>query len=226
MATMSPQPSYLGVRHDMLRMVPEVAIDRVLDVGCAEGATVRALRAMHPEIVAEGLEVDPRSAAAARAHLDRVLEGDASTLLPRLVHEGATYDLVLLGDVLEHLVDPWNALECVRRLCPQGHVVVSLPNVAHLSTLLSLIEGRWPYRERGIHDRTHLRWFGIENLHSLFADAGFQEIRREANHRIIEVPHRLNERLEPWLRRIPGLRRFTAYQFVSLLAPAPEVTRP
>lgn len=221
MSERSPNPSYLGVRRDMLELVPAgIRLKRVLDVGCAAGATSRVLAEDHPGVELSGIEVDPDSAEQARAHLAQVWVGDAGEQLTNLATAGEQFDLVLCGDVLEHLVDPWGALATIRSLCPSGYVIVSLPNIAHASTLASLLlHSYWPYRERGIHDRTHLRFFGRRNLPELFDSAGFVEVERRTHHRIIERPHPLNERFEPFISRLPLLRRLTEYQFVSLLRP-------
>jgi hypothetical protein len=121
--------------------------------------------------------------------------------------------------VLEHLHDPWLALRTIRGLT-RGHVILSLPNVAHFSTLWSLFAGkRWPYRDRGIHDRTHLRFFAARNLPELFADAGFTEMRREQHHRLIETPHPINEKLSGVLSVLPGISGLTCYQFLCVLRP-------
>lgn len=212
---MSQQSSYLGIRTDMLNMLPPRGFLSALDVGCASGATGCEL--MRRGVRVTGIEYSAEGAAASREVLDEVLQGDAGVHLAALVAAERTFELVLCGDVLEHLVDPWTALAQIRKLVPHGYVVVSLPNVAHLSTFLELARGRWPYRDRGIHDRTHLRFFGRRNLRELYSEAGFIETRRQVHHRIIERPHWLNQRTEPLVSRVPVLRRLTEYQFVSLL---------
>jgi trans-aconitate methyltransferase len=222
MSTCPPNPSYLGVRDDMLAMVPsDLQLGRVLDVGCAAGATSQALSERYPGLETTGIELDTGLAERARAHLGRVLVGDAAEQLRALsASHDERFDLVLCGDVLEHLEDPWAALSTIRALCPAGRVIVSLPNVAHISTLAALLlRSHWPYRDRGIHDRTHLRFFGRANLHELYRGAGFTEIARRTRHRVIERPHPLNERLAPLLRRVPVVSRLTEYQFISLLKP-------
>jgi 2-polyprenyl-3-methyl-5-hydroxy-6-metoxy-1,4-benzoquinol methylase len=213
-----PNPSYVGVRRDILALVPAQPVERVLDVGCASGATSAELKRERGPLHVTGIEYDADLARIATTRLDRVLVGDANARLAELVEAGERFDLVLCGDVLEHLVDPWAALSAVRALCPTGHAIVSLPNIAHLSTFRALLAGRWPYRERGIHDRTHLRFFGRNNLAELFAASGFSEVRRVTHHRLLERPHALNVRLEPVLARLPLLGRLTEYQFVCLLA--------
>lgn len=216
-------PSYLGVREDMLARLPKGHLPgRVLEVGCAEGATGATLKSRHPECHVTGIELDEVSAKHARERLDEVKQGDAILLLEELATEVSAgsrppFDLVLCGDVLEHLTDPWGALRTIRSLCT-GYAIVSLPNVAHFSTLGSLLfGGKFPYRERGIQDKTHLRFFGRGNLKDLFAQAHFEEVSRFTHHRVLERPHPLNRRLTPWLRHVPVVGRLTEYQFVSLL---------
>ena len=211
--------SYTGVREDLLALIPDESLSLVLDVGCANGATSAVLKERFGNPHVTGIELDPRSAAEAQGRLERVLTADALQGLELLAAEGKTFDLVLCGDVLEHLVDPWQALRLIRKLT-RGCAIVSLPNVAHYTTLWSLFAGkRWPYRDRGIHDRTHLRFFGAANLPELFADAGFVEARRKQNHRLFEKPHPMNEKLGPLLAFLPGVSGLTCYQFLSVLRP-------
>jgi 2-polyprenyl-3-methyl-5-hydroxy-6-metoxy-1,4-benzoquinol methylase len=202
----------------MLALLPHEPLGPVLEIGCAAGATGAAIKAERVAAVVTGIELDPELARRAGEQLDRVLCGDALAKLEELEREGARFDLVLCGDVLEHLADPWAALRKIRSLCPTGHVVVSLPNIAHVSTISSLLlRSYWPYRDRGLHDRTHLRFFGRKNLPELFESAGFEEVRRITHHRLYERPHRANELLDPVLRRLPLLSRLFEYQFVCLL---------
>jgi 2-polyprenyl-3-methyl-5-hydroxy-6-metoxy-1,4-benzoquinol methylase len=215
----SANTSYVGVRSDLLSLIPEGDVSRVLDVGCANGATSAVLKQSRPSAHVTGIELDPSLAAVARTRLDRVLLGDAVQGLQTLIDEGAHFDVVLCGDVLEHLVDPWQTLALIHRLT-RGHVIVSLPNVGHFSTLWSLAFGkRWPYRDRGIHDRTHLRFFAAGNLPELFASAGFTEVRRKQQHRLFERPHPLNEKLNGAMHFLPGVSGLTCYQFLSVLRP-------
>lgn len=73
----------------------------------------------------------------------------------------ASFDYIVCADVLEHLIDPWKVLtELVTYLKPSGRLVVSIPNVRHWSVWFPLIlRGRWEYRDVGIMDKTHLRFF-------------------------------------------------------------------
>ena len=161
-----PNPSYVGAREDLLSLVP-AGCRRVINVGCAEGATGAKLKERARDTNVTGIEFDERMAAVARERLDRVIVADATVALTKLAAAGEEFDLVFCGDVLEHLTDPWETLRTIRKICPDGYLIVRLPNVAHISTIRTLVfDHYWPYRERGIHDRTHLRFSAGKTLTS------------------------------------------------------------
>lgn len=214
-------PAYTGVREDLLALIPDEPLTRVLDLGCANGATGAVLKQRFSGVQVTGVELDPSLAAVAQARLDQVLVSDAVAALGRLREEQQRFDLVLCGDILEHLSDPWGALRSIRELT-RKYVIVSLPNVAHYSTILSLLFlKRFPYRDRGIHDRTHLRFFAERNLPDLFAQAELEEVKRNVQYRLFERPHPLNPKIAPLLGAIPGVKGLTTFQFMSLLRPSP-----
>jgi 2-polyprenyl-3-methyl-5-hydroxy-6-metoxy-1,4-benzoquinol methylase len=166
---------------------------RVLDVGCATGYIAARLTARGCSVT--GFERDPIASVAAEEHCETVIVGDIESpedrrALPR------DFDVVLLGDVLEHLVDPWETLRFVGGLlATSGVVVASIPNVAAWTVRLSLLRGRFDYAEQGLLDRTHLRFFTRAAAHELVRGAGFA-IEREC-FAPIEQPPGLMRRLLP-----------------------------
>jgi methionine biosynthesis protein MetW len=162
--------AYESPRAEIAALVP-VRARRVLDLGCANGALAALLKERGPvEVV--GVERDPAYAAAAREHCDRVVEGDAEHVDTR---ELGRFDCLVAADVLEHLVDPWTALErYVALLDPGCRAVISLPNAAHWTTYAHLARGSWPRQEQGIHDATHLRWFTRRDAVELAEGAGLR----------------------------------------------------
>ena len=143
---------------------------RVLEVGCSVGHVTEHLVANGNTVV--GVEIDPVAADEARRFATAVHVGDLDrTPLDELVD--GPFDVIVFGDVLEHLRDPTAALDAaVRLLTPDGHVVVSIPNAAHADVRLMLLEGRWDYQEHGLLDETHLRFFTRDGLRSLLAASG------------------------------------------------------
>lgn len=208
-------PAYVGARIDLLALV-DTPPSTVLDVGCATGASGELLRDRHGSRVT-GIELDPRMAEVARQRLFAVHVADLNQSSISEVVGSERYDLILLGDVLEHLIDPWGTLaQAQRLLSPGGRIIASLPNVAHYSTIVSLMFfRRWPYRDRGIHDRTHLRFFTRKNLVDLYAGAGLSIAREHRKLRLLEAPSPINA-MARWLDFQP-FRTYLTFQYIHLL---------
>ncbi len=205
-------PSYIGQRPDIVRLIPEKA-KFILDVGCSSGNLGYAVK-LKTGATVYGIELMDDMAAEASKHLDKVFTGDASKIILDGNLGGYQFDTIIFSDLLEHLIDPWSVLEAsVKYLAPGGTVIASLPNVRHISTIYNLlIKGHWPYRERGIHDKTHLRFFTKKNIIELFEKAGLSINNISCNYRIIESPHSIN-RVARFIA-FPGLKNFLAFQYL------------
>lgn len=211
-------PSYIGERSDIEALIPPGTIS-VLDVGCSNGTLGESIRKNFGARVV-GIELMPDMAAVAVEKLDAVYQGDAETLLRGTELGDERFELIILADVLEHVTDPWGVLKlAVHKLAPGGAVITSIPNVRHVDTLYNLvIKGEWPYRDRGIHDRTHLRFFARKNISDLMASAHLRIDRQETNYRLIERPHRWN-RFAKHVAKLPGVKPFLAFQYITLARP-------
>ena len=149
---------------------------RLLDVGAADGLLSRHLTEHGWCVTA--VEADSELAEAGAKHCDRMIVADLDYALPDL---GAPFDVVVCGDVLEHLVDPLRTLTALTHVLARGgRMVISVPNVAHLLIRLSLLVGRFDYFDRGILDRSHLRFFTERSLRQLIAAAGLVVVRQTA----------------------------------------------
>jgi SAM-dependent methyltransferase len=119
-----------------------------------------------------GIEIDPQAAQTAADNCERVIIGDLDYLDFHAELGDDRFDVVLAADVLEHLKDPLSVMQAIKQfLMPHGHVVISVPNVAHISVRLALLSGRFPYGKAGLLDETHLRFLTRESLERLMDDA-------------------------------------------------------
>lgn len=209
----SLNPSYIGLRSDILSRIPRT-IRRVLDVGCSTGVLGKQIKDRSDGAEVTGIELDETMAGIAKETLDRVIHADIEKIRLSDYFETASFDCIIFADVLEHLHDPWGILKAVRGLLlPNGIAVASIPNVRHISTLYRLvIKGEWPYRDRGIHDKNHLRFFTKKNILKLFEDAGFEVEQLSSNCRIIEKPHPLNDYSR--LVEVPLIKDFFTFQYI------------
>ncbi|HWG47839.1 MAG TPA: class I SAM-dependent methyltransferase [Gemmataceae bacterium] len=159
---------YEQARPEVAALVPPQC-RRVLEVGCAGGELGRSLRSRGHHVT--GIELVPEMAERARRCLDRALTADVET--DGFPFPSASFDALIFADVLEHLIDPWRVLrEAADVLAEGGVVVASIPNVQNIDVLRRLVRGRWQYRERGITDFGHLRFFTLQTIRELFAQAG------------------------------------------------------
>ena len=147
---------------------PEIS---VLDVGCAGGGNLMRLAQVCPKAGRYGVELNAAAAKVAATFGD-VTAGDI-TKLDRPDWEGK-FSLILCGDLIEHLADPLPVVKTLGRwLKPDtGRLVVSLPNVLNYTVWQGMLQGEWTYRDNGVLDRTHLRFFTRQSGLALMEEAG------------------------------------------------------
>lgn len=165
-------PYWSESRRHVADLIPGDA-RRVLDVGCNDGTFGAGLLASRPGREVWGIEPHDVDAETAARRLSGVARGFYPDVLDQVP---GTFDCISFNHVLEHMVDPWNALRVTReRLAPGGVIVGELPNVRHLPFLVDLaIRGRFDYVDSGLLDRTHLRFFTRSSAHDLFASSGYE----------------------------------------------------
>ena len=142
---------------------------RVLDVGCASGGLLARLGSA---TFRAGIEPAAAAVAQARSVADEIHHGGVADDLP---WAPASFDVVVLADVLEHLPDPDAALaRAVELVRPGGLVIVSVPSVTHWQARVTIARGRFPREESGTFDATHLQWFTADRLLAMVAAAGLE----------------------------------------------------
>jgi len=194
---------------EVLRLTSEG--DEVFEGGVSSGYFAEAVAAAGRTV--DGHELDPTAAAAARRVCRQVWEGDLQSFDPDASGVPGGYSLLLFGDTLEHIADPVAVLDRLAgRLRPGGHLVISVPNVANWSVRLGLLLGRFDYTDRGILDRTHVRFYTRRTLVRMVRQAGFVVERVQAAVPVPGVTSRGLARLTHRLGNLlPGV---FAYNFV------------
>jgi 2-polyprenyl-3-methyl-5-hydroxy-6-metoxy-1,4-benzoquinol methylase len=187
---------------------------RVLDVGCSSGYLARRLVERGGTVV--GIDVDEQAAEEARDVCEQVLVGDVETI--ELPFEDASFDVVLCGDVIEHLRRPDAFLRRMRPLIrPGGRLVLTTPNIANWSIRLALLFGRWRYTRRGILDRTHTHLFTRRTLIETLHETGYRIVEFDFTAPVPLIGTVFVERVAHAVARArPSL---FAYQFVVAASP-------
>ena len=173
----SKRNSYYGfARPDVIAAIikNKLSTGKVLEIGCAGGATGKAIKEKLPVQSYVGIELSQEAADIAKNHLDRVIVANIEeTDLAEHGLKPGEFDLLLALDVLEHLYNPWDILaELSSYVKLGGYVVASLPNIQNINIVQDLIKGNWQYQDAGILDATHLRFFTFEASKKMFNGAG------------------------------------------------------
>lgn len=203
----NPLGYFDNVRLDVVSFIDKPVGD-VLEIGCGAGGTLSYLKTNCLARHVVGIDI-------ARSQVEIALqqgvdEAFVSNLddLEDILH-GRTFDAILMLDVLEHLVDPWSVLKRVSAfLKTGGRIYLSLPNVQSVRVLVPLFMGQWQYKELGILDKTHLRFFTKRTAVELLVGAGF----------LLEgVHHRLESHALPRLVNFLTLGMFRRYLTVQYI---------
>ncbi len=171
-------------RNEMLRYIPK-SVKSVLDVGCSSGTFGSAIKA-NMGCQVWGIEPDKRAADNAKLVLDRVF----NTVFDENVDfHGQKFDCIFFNDVLEHLVNPFEALElCKELLAPEGVIISSIPNIRFFDAVYHIIIKKdFKYEGAGIFDKTHLRFFTKKSIERMFLQAGYKFTTIEGINSIKEI---------------------------------------
>lgn len=143
---------------------------RVLELGAAGGDVTQFLRGRGCDVTA--VEYDPEALEDLSQIANRVIIGDLNDAATLDGIEGS-FDAIVAGDVIEHLLEPQRVVnQLARKLAPGGRLVVSLPHIAHADIRLALLQGRFDYSPLGLLDETHIRFFTLDTIKKLMTNAG------------------------------------------------------
>jgi SAM-dependent methyltransferase len=194
---------------------------KILDVGTASGYLGKIWR-RNGHYVA-GIEYDAATAEKAREYYDAFQVADVETFAFPYRRE---FDYIVFADVLEHLRDPAAVLRrCIPALKETGRIIISVPNIANWVIRLGLLFGKFDYMDRGILDRTHLRFFTRRSLNRLMNDVSCEVLNTIPTPLPVQLvlPFTESKIFAPLHEAHYALTRcwkpFFSYQFVIIAAP-------
>lgn len=207
----------------LARLVPPQAT--VLDLGCGSGALGQHLSETKG-CTLDGVTLSEAEAALARPHYRRVVVDNLESSDLLATFAGQCYDAIVCADVLEHLSRPEQVLAACRELlAPEGKLLISVPNAGYSGLIAELLEGEFLYRDEGLLDRTHLRFFTRRSLTRFLGEHHWQldtidTIDRELPESEFNVAF---DSLPPSVaRHLLGTPDALTYQFICVAHPATE----
>lgn len=190
-----------------------------LDIGCACGSTLLEIQNIYPNAKLYGIEVNPNCASFA-SHIATVVHGNVESME---IPFDAAFDYIILGDVLEHLLEPEKLLIRLRKhLSKRGIIITSIPNILHFSAIGQILKGSFEYADAGVLDRTHLRFFTLYNCLRMINNCGYEIV---AFQRIMQNPSEQQSEMKAMIGRlatIPGvveIEEFLAVQYIFKIRP-------
>jgi len=146
------------------------AQSKILDIGAASGMLARMCQ--NNSLRLFGVEPNPDWAQMASPLYEKIWVGQINDISDELLKG---YKAVVLGDVLEHLSAPEIVLQRLIKFQEANCIfLISVPNIANLWVRLNLLMGRFDYTDRGILDRTHLRFFTRKTLTAMMTSTGLE----------------------------------------------------
>lgn len=199
---------------------------KLLDVGCSTGYFGKFIKDNYG-ILVDGVEISEDKVAAKKV-LDNVYSFDLDNDWPENI-KIKKYDYIFFGDVLEHLKNPLQVLEQAKKLLNKdGYIFVSIPNIAHISTRLELINGSFQYDDTGILDNTHLQYFTLNTFLEIISKSGLHTIKVDYSYNDFpeKIINKLLEKagLQPTSRfwKIANSKEARAYQYKFVLQNKPS----
>jgi len=184
--------SYFNIpRIDLIGLIPKKENNKVLEIGAGSGDTLIELKKtkIASEVVGIELMQLPDSNQN-HPDIDKFIFGNIENIELDLPEN--YFDVIICGDVLEHLIDPWNTLHKLHKfLKSDGIIIISLPNFREFQTLYKIfIKADFHYTEEGILDKTHLRFFCKKNIISLLNQSSFKIISLHSKFDLYKVANK------------------------------------
>lgn len=211
---------YSYAREDIISLITDskdIPI-RVLEIGCGCGATLSKIKYLWPDSKVEGIEIVDSIAKIGANNL-HIVQGNIENM--NMNYPEKYFDYVIMGDVLEHLLEPAKVLMNIKQyLKNTAKLLISIPNIMHISVLIPLLKGEFQYKESGILDETHVKFFTLKSIAELLNSCDYIPEEYAAIINEVEssnIPDIEKNKFFNALEKIPDAAdkvQFNAYQYV------------
>lgn len=184
---MSEIEYYNNPRIEIIQFIPN-HYSKVLEIGCAEGMFRQNIS---KDAEVWGIEPNHPSAQKAAPNYHKVLVGFFEQIADELPNN--YFDLVICNDVIEHMPDPAQFISLLKPKVSKNCIIItSIPNVRYVGVMTEYLFFKdWRYRDNGVLDRTHLRFFTRKSLPRFFTESGLVEIRTKGLNSEFVRPNRI-----------------------------------
>ncbi len=201
---------FSNLRMDIISLLPVDPQQKILEIGAGSCNTLLYIK--EQKIAGEVMGVELMNIPGSNQQnptIDKFQQANIET--EEIAAPKEYFDVIICADVLEHLSDPWTAVEKItRHLKPKGSLVVSIPNIREVKTIFKILfKADFKYEPAGgIMDKTHLRFFCKKNIQQLLTTAELDPVYNTPNFMLKVVPDGRKRRI---------INRLTLGLFTDLL---------
>jgi len=159
------------IRKDLIKLLPTNPRQKVLEVGAAKGDSLVYIKdnKLAEEVIGIDLfkmpDTNQTNPAIDAFYIADIEKDDLGYLQLNY------FDVIICGDVLEHLLDPWATVERLSHFLTTGGIfIASIPNIRNIRALKKIfLSGSFEYTSSGLFDKTHFRFFCKKNASALLS---------------------------------------------------------
>ena len=150
----------------------------ILDIGCGLGSFGYLMQKYGKHCV-DGIDIDSRYVDFAKRFYNDVYCFNVENEKIHSVVKNK-YDAIVVADLIEHLYNPPMFLRKLNKcLNFSGSLFLSVPNIGHIGVISELLMGRFGYKDFGILDKTHIRFFTRQSLNDLLSASGLRILAQD-----------------------------------------------